>query len=260
MNAIEIKNLTKIFKKSICAVDDFSLVIPMSTIFGIAGPNGAGKSTIMNILAGVVNKTGGKITILGKKIKKGDYEYKREVGFVLEKPHYIEKLSVIDFLNFCGAMYELPADEIEMRVSELLHFFELHEKQDERIEYCSKGMKKKVSLAAAMIHQPKLLILDEPLEGIDPASTKQIKDTLRLMAEKGVTVILSSHNLDTVEKFCDEVAIIHRGRLVLQTKTEEIGNKIKDDASQERYQSLEEIFIDVVSDKNDKPSSTLSWL
>lgn len=260
MNAIEINNLTKFFKKSICAVDDFSLAIPMSTIFGIAGPNGAGKSTVMNILAGVVNKTGGSFTILGKKIKKGDYEYKREVGFVLDKPHYIEKLSVIDYLKFCGAMYELPSNKIEMRVTELLHFFELHEKKDERIEFCSKGMKKKVSLAAAMIHQPKLLILDEPLEGIDPASAKQIKDTLRLMAEKGVTVLISSHNLDTVEKFCDEVAIIHKGRLVFHTKTKEIQNKIKHEANQERYQSLEDIFIDVISGKGDKSSSRLSWL
>lgn len=260
MNAIEINHLTKIYKKSTYAVDDFSLSIPLSSIFGIAGPNGAGKSTVMNILAGVVHKTSGNYRILGEKIKKGDYEYKREVGFVLEKPHYIEKLSVMDYLNFCGAMYEIPADEIESRASELLHFFELHEKKDERIEFCSKGMKKKVSLAAAMIHQPKLLILDEPLEGIDPASAKQIKDTLRLMAERGVTVILSSHNLDTVEKFCDEVAIIHKGKLVFQMKTEEIRNKIKDEVSQERYQSLEEIFIDVVSDEDDKPSSSLSWL
>ena len=119
---------------------------------------------------------------------------------------------------------------------------------------------KKVSLAAALIHQPKLLILDEPLEGIDPASSKQIKDMLSLMAERGVTVIITSHNLDTAEKFCDEVSIIHKGKLVFQTKTEEIRDKIKDEVSQERYQSLEEIFIDVVSDEDDKPSSSLSWL
>lgn len=261
MKAIEINNLTKIYKKSICAVDDFSLAIPLSTIFGIVGPNGAGKSTFMNILAGIVNKTGGNFTILEKKIKKGDYEYKREVGFVLDKPHYIEKLSVIDYLNFCGTMYEIPANETEMRVSELLHFFELHEKQEERIEFCSKGMKKKVSLAAAMIHQPKLLILDEPLEGIDPASVKQIKDTLRLMAEKGATVILSSHNLDTVEKFCDEVAIVHKGKLVFQSKTTDIRRRVKDELTKETYESLEEIFIDAVSEKGAKKEiKRLSWL
>ncbi|NGP89624.1 ABC transporter ATP-binding protein [Fodinibius halophilus] len=261
MNAIEINNLTKKYKKSICAVDDFSLAIPSSSIFGIVGPNGAGKSTVMNILAGVINKTEGSFTILGKQIKKGGYEYKREVGFVLDKPHYIEKLSVIDYLNFCAAMYELPAKEIEMRVSELLHFFELDEKKDERIEFCSKGMKKKVSLAAAMIHQPKLLILDEPLEGIDPVAVKQIKDTLRLMAEKGVTVILSSHNLDAVEKFCDEVAIIDKGKLVFQCKTQKIRAKIKNELTKETYESLEEIFIDAVSTKDTKKGSKkLSWL
>lgn len=261
MNAVEINHLTKIYKKSTCAVDDFSLTIPLSTIFGIAGPNGAGKSTIMNILAGVVNKTGGKFTILGHEVNKGDYGYKRKVGFVLEKPHYIEKLSVKDYLHFCGVMHELSIDEIESRVLELLLFFELDDKQDEWIEFCSKGMKKKVSLAAALIHRPELLILDEPLEGIDPVSVKQIKDTLRLMTERGVTVILSSHNLDTVEKFCDEVAIIHKGKLVLQIRTENIHGKIKNEESQERYQSLEEIFIDVVSaHDNGKIKSKLSWL
>lgn len=156
-------------------------------------------------------------------------------------------------------MYELPANEIEKRVSELLHFFELKEKGGERIEFCSKGMKKKVSLAAAMIHHPKLLILDEPLEGIDPSSAKQIKDTLRLMAEKGVTVILSSHNLDTVEKFCDEVAIINDGKLVFKGETEKI--KVKDEVTRETYRSLEEIFIDVTTiDNQRKKIRKLSWL
>ncbi len=261
MNTIEINNLSKTYKKSICAVDNFSLVIPLSTIFGIAGPNGAGKSTLMNILAGVVNKTGGKVTILGKEVKKGDYEYKREVGFVLDKPHYIEKLSVIDYLNFCGAMYEIPANEIEMRVSELLHFFELHEKQDERIEFCSKGMKKKVSLAAALIHRPDLLILDEPLEGVDPTSAKQIKDNLRLMTRNGVSVVLTSHNMATIESFCNEVAIINNGKKVFHSKTENIRKKVKDEVNQETYKSLEEIFVDVVSgNEKEQQDKKLSWL
>jgi len=261
MKAIEINNLTKIYKKSMCAVDDFSLTVPLSTIFGIAGPNGAGKSTLMNILAGVVNKTRGSFTILGKKITKGDYEYKREVGFVLDKPHYIEKLSVIDYLNFCGTMYEIPATEIQMRVSELLHFFELHEKQDERIEFCSKGMKKKVSLAAALIHQPDLLIIDELLEGIDPTSAKQIKENLRLMTKNGVSVVLTSHNMPTIENFCDEVAIINNGKKVFHSETKNIRKKIKDEVNQETYKSLEEIFVDVVSENTtDQQAKKLSWL
>ena len=113
-------------------------------------------------------------------------------------------------------------------------------------------MKKKVSLAAAMIHQPKLLILDEPLDGIDPAYAKQIKDTLRLMAKKGTTIFIASHNLDTMEKFCDEVAIINKGKLVFQAKTENLRRKIKNKLNGEMHQSLEEIFIDIITDDRDQ--------
>jgi len=143
----------------------------------------------------------------------------------------------------------------------LLEFFELEEKSEEWIETYSAGMKKKVSLAAAMIHAPRLLILDDPLESTDPVSAKRIKDMLRYMVEKGATVFMSSHDLDTVEKICDEVAIINKGRLLFQAKTEDIRKKIKDEVSLETYQSLEEIFLDVVSkDGDQKVNKKLSWL
>ena len=158
-------------------------------------------------------------------------------------------------------MYNLDRIETKRRTVELIDFLELTEKHNEWIEKCSAGTKKKVSLAAAIIHRPKLLILDEPLEGIDPVSAKQIKDMLRDMVSKGATVFMSSHNLDTVEKLCDEVAIINRGQLVFQSRTEDIRKKIKDEVSQETYQSLEEIFIDVVSkDGERKEKKKLSWL
>ncbi len=261
MNAIEIKNLSKIYKKNIQALDDFSLKIPASVVYGIIGPNGAGKSTIMNILAGVLDRTDGDISILGQPISKDDYEYKRKAGFVLENPYYIEKLTIKDYLHFCGAMYEIPVDETKSRTRELLSFFELTDKEGSWIEACSKGMKKKVALAAAMIHQPQLLILDEPLEGMDPISAKKTKDNLRLMSQKGNTVVITSHNLDTVEKFCDEIAIIHQGKLIFEAKTTEIRHKIKNEVTQETYRSLEEIFVDVVSDQeNSSSSQKLSWL
>ncbi|MCG2589188.1 ABC transporter ATP-binding protein [Rhodohalobacter sulfatireducens] len=260
MSIIELVDLKKVYMGNHVALDGVSMTIPHSTVFGLLGPNGAGKSTIINILAGVVKRSEGIAKIFGKTIEHDDYIHKKDIGFVLEDPHYLEKLTATEYLHFCGALYELKSTDIKERVNELLTFFDLKGRATSQIETYSNGMKKKVSLAAALIHQPKLLILDEPLEGIDPTSAKQIKDTLRLMADRGVTVVLSSHNLDTVEKFCDEVAIIHKGKLVFQTKTEEIRIKIKDEVSQERYQSLEEIFIDVVSDEDDKPASSLSWL
>ena len=260
MNAIEIKNLTKIFKKDVRAVNDFTLDIPEATMFGLLGPNGAGKSTVMNILAGVLKKTEGNITILGNRLNSDDYQYKREVGYVLDRPHYIEKLTIKEYLHFCGAMYEIQDAETVSRASELIQFLGLPEKENYRIASCSTGMKKKVSLAAALIHQPRLLILDEPLEGIDPVSVRQIKDNLRYMVEKGVTVMLSSHNMDAIEKLCDQVAIINKGQLIFESRTEDIRKKIKDEMSRETYQSLEEIFVDLVTDRDDRDSKRLSWL
>lgn len=261
MNAIEIQNLKKIYKKNVLAVENFSMLVPESSIFGLLGPNGAGKSTIMNILAGIIRRTGGEISILDESINGDDYEYKRNVGFVLEEPHYIERLTVKEYLVFCGAMYGIKPDEIEKRIGELIDFFNLKEKENDWIETCSTGMKKKVSLAAALIHQPKLLILDEPFEGIDPVSAKQIKENLRMMSDRQITVVISSHNLDTVEKLCDEVAIINKGKLVLQVKTKDIRTRIKEDINQETYESLEELFVDVVSeDDRSKKTKKLSWL
>ena len=261
MNAIEIQNLKKIYKKNILAVDDFSMVVPESSIFGLLGPNGAGKSTIMNILAGIIRRTDGKISVLNKSINDEDYDYKRKVGFVLEKPHYIERLTVREYLEFCGSMYGIKPIETEKRTSELISFFDLNEKENNWIETCSTGMKKKVSLSAALIHQPKLLILDEPLEGLDPVSAKQIKENLRKMAERQITVVISSHNLDTVEKLCDEVAIINKGKLVLQVKTKEIRTRFKEEINQETYESLEELFVDIISNGSERQNQKkLSWL
>ncbi|HKJ46516.1 MAG TPA: ABC transporter ATP-binding protein [Balneolales bacterium] len=256
MNALELKNLSKVYKRKIRAVDNLSIEVPESSVLGLVGPNGAGKSTIMNILAGLLNKTEGKITILGQHIHKGDYEYKRKVGFVLEEPHYIEKLTVREYLHFCGAMYELKPHEINNRTEELLSFFRLEEKASSWIENCSTGMKKKVSLAAALIHQPQLLILDEPLEGIDPLSARQIKDNIRLMTENGITVVISSHQLDTIERFCDEVAIINNGKLIYQAKMDDIREMVESNS----YSSLEELFVELVSEHDNGQTQKLSWL
>ncbi len=262
MNAIEIKNLRKVYKSNIWGLNGLDLVIPTSQIFGILGPNGAGKSTMMNILAGLLKPTEGEFKMFGMKIRKGDYEYKRNVGFVLDQPHYISKLNIIDYLQFCGAMYQIPVVQCQNRIEELLIFLNLHEKKKSLIEKCSTGEKKKVSLASALIHHPDLLILDEPLEGIDPVSAKQIKDNLNFMASKGITVVLSSHNIEMVENLCDEIAIINKGKLLFQSKTADIRRKIKNELNQTPYKSLEEIFIDLVTDKHDKekPISKLSWL
>ena len=261
MNSIEIVELHKRYKNSRDAIQELTLSIPYGTLFGLIGPNGAGKSTIINVLAGTVQRTAGRIFMLGREILRDDYQYKKEIGFVLDQAMFLEKLTTEEFLKFVGLLQGMSEREVIGRMNEILAFLSLEEKRNEWIDTLSAGMKKKVSLAAAIIHQPKLLILDEPLESIDPVSGKQIKEMLRQMANKGITVFLSSHNLETVESLCDEVAIINKGRLVFQSRTEDIRRKIKNEVSKETYQSLEEIFLDVVSGNGGEHSPRkLSWL
>jgi len=243
------------------AVENLNLSVNEKSIFGFIGPNGAGKSTTINIIARLVKKDEGKIYFCNDEIKDGDYEYKRYMGFVLERPMYFDRLTVKEYLDFVGSMYDLDNEQKKKRIKELIDVLELTEKQDEWIEKYSAGMKKKVSLAAAIIHNPKLLILDEPFEGVDPVSAKRIKDILKQMVNNGASVLITSHVLDTIEKYCDEIAIINKGKIVFQSKTGDIRNKVKNDLTKETYQSLEEIFIDVVSDKSEeKKEKKLSWL
>ncbi len=261
MKAIELCGLQKSYIKGVKALDGLDLVVEEGTILGFVGPNGAGKSTTINIVAGLIKTDAGTVRLLGEEIGPTDYEYKRNIGLVLEKPRYIDKLNAREYLVFAAGMYGIKERESNSRIDELLAFLDLEQKRKARIETLSAGMKKKVSLAAAIIHQPRILILDEPLEAVDPISAKAIKDNLKLMAEKGTTVLLSSHVLDTVEKFCDEIAIINKGRIVFQSKMEEIRAKLKNELGQETYSSLEEIFVEVVTEKSgDGVEKKLSWL
>lgn len=257
---IIVSEVVKQYKKSIVALDHLSLSVNEGQIFGLVGPNGAGKSTLINIIANVISFNSGEIIICGEKLKKKSYKYKEFTGFLLEKPTYLEKLTGEEFLHFAAFLFKIENSVASPLVDELLNFLELKDKKYSLIESYSAGMKKKISFAAAIIHKPKLLILDEPLESIDPISANLIKESLRLMAEKGTTVFLSSHNLDTVENLCDEVAIINKGKIIFQSKTKDIRNKLKNEINQETYKSLEEIFIDVVSEGGQKQKKKLSWL
>jgi len=261
MNAIELVCLNKSYRKGNKALDGLDMNVEHGTIMGFVGPNGAGKSTTINIIAGIVKKDEGEVRLLGEKISSSDHKYKHDVGFVLETPHYIDKLTGREYLQFAATMYGIGRKETEKRVDELLDFLDLEGKKKERIESYSAGMKKKMSLAAAIVHRPQILVLDEPLEAIDPVSAKIIKDNLKLMVQRGVTVLLSSHVLDTVEKFCDEIAIINKGKIVFQSRMEEIRRKLKDELGQETYSSLEEIFVDMVTeDGKANVEKKLSWL
>ncbi len=258
LNILEIEGLKKMYEGGHTALDGLSLSVRKGTIFGFLGLNGAGKTTTIRILAGLNSRNAGTIRVFGKEITEHDYDHKQRIGFVLDDPLYFEWMSAGEYLKFVGTMYDLSVADIEQRVHELLDFFDLAPKGDDPIEAFSTGMKKKVSLAAAIIHKPELIVLDEPLEGIDALAASSIKESLKMMAEGGTTIFITSHVLDTVEKLCDEIAIVHEGKVLLQCLTSEIRMKAKGALGNATYASLEELFVDLVSDKAKKKH--LSWL
>jgi ABC-2 type transport system ATP-binding protein len=257
MNILEFENVVKIYDNGVHALDGLSFNVIFGSIFGFIGLNGAGKTTSIRIIAGLSRQDTGNVRLFGKEIKDHDSSYKRDIGFVLDEPLYFEWMSAQEYLKFVGIMYGLPDNTAARRTDELLEFFDLSSKQGEPVGTFSTGMKKKVSLAAAVIHKPKLIILDEPLEGIDALAASAIKESLKLMSASGTTILITSHVLDTIEKFCSDIAIIDKGKMLLQCKTDEIRIKAKGELMNSTYASLEELFVDLVSDKVKKKH--LSW-
>jgi ABC-2 type transport system ATP-binding protein len=249
LNIIECTKLVKEYDRSIRALDGLTLSVPAGSIFGFIGLNGAGKTTTIRILAGQVKQDEGDLRLFGKPITGLGSAMKRDIGFVLDEPLYFEWMKAHEYLSFVGAMYGLPEAETSRRAAELLEFFDLTVKTDANIGSYSTGMKKKISLAAAIIHRPKLIVLDEPLEGIDAVAASAIKETLTLMAANGTTILISSHVLDTVEKFCTDVGIVHKGKVLLQCKTADIRSRAKNILTDKPFGSLEELFVDLVTEK-----------
>lgn len=257
---LRIHGLKKTYRSSVLALSDLNLTIPNGLVFGFVGPNGAGKTTTINILANILKRDSGEIYLFGEALTEKSYEYKSRTGFVLERPTYIEKLSVKEYLSFAGAMYGIEGKEVETRANELIEFFELKEKQDEWIETYSAGMKKKVSMCAALIHDPEFLVLDEPFEGMDAIAINKTKKLFLDLKQKGTTILITSHILSYVENLCNEVAIIHKGKIVYRNTIENIQSEFKERLERDpKLSALEEIFLTVTEDRK-KPEKSLSWV
>lgn len=256
---IEISELSKNYN-GLTALDKLTLWVSANTIFGFVGPNGAGKSTTLNILTGIISPTSGSVKILGYDLKKDSVEIKNKTGVIPEILALFDGLSGEEHLTFTGKVYGLEKNVIENRRKELLDFFDLTSAKDRLIETYSQGMRKKLAFASAIIHSPKVLFLDEPFENVDPVMRKKMKEVLISMKNNGASILITSHALIEVEDFCDEVAIINKGKLVFQSKTEDIRNKIKDEINKETYKSLEEVFMDIVNGDNSNNEKKLSWL
>ncbi|NUM47732.1 MAG: ABC transporter ATP-binding protein [Anaerolineales bacterium] len=196
------------------AVQNLSLSVPRGEIFGLLGPNGAGKTTTFKMIVGLLQPTSGQVKLGGYDLRTHPLDAKKLLGFVPDTPLLYEKLTANEFLAFIADLYEIPRDRAVRRAAELLRLFGLENNANDLIDSFSHGMKQKTALAGALIHDPTLLILDEPTVGLDPKSARLIKDILRQLADRGVTIILSTHILEIAERMCDRIGIIAHGELV----------------------------------------------
>jgi len=263
-NAVETVDLVRQFGDFV-AVEKLNLTISRGSFFGFLGPNGAGKSTTIKMLTGLLAPTSGGIRVLGRDMASEPLEVKRRIGVVPEDLNLFERLTGAEMLSFTGRMYGLSKTEIGARLPELLDLMELRSEPKKLIVEYSHGMKKKLSLACALIHKPEILFLDEPFEGIDAIASRTLKDLLSRLTARGLTVFLTSHVLEIVERLCTDIAIIAEGKLLAAGSLDELRKGIRvgdqDESSQGAPVSLEEYFIRIVGGtRNESEEEVLQWL
>lgn len=240
---IRLIELTKVYKK-LHAVDHLNLDVGKGMVFGFLGPNGAGKTTTIKMMAGVLKPTSGKIIINGFDLAKNPSSAKSAVGFIPDRPFVYEKLSGLEFLQFTAALYRMGKGvALEKHLRDLLGLFDLGPWQMELVESYSHGMKQRLVMCAALLHHPEVLIVDEPMVGLDPQAARLVKDIFRKQARQGNTVFLSTHSLQVAQEICDEIAIIQQGTVIAQGMPEELQRQ----ADGER--DLEEVFLSLTQEK-----------
>ena len=247
--AIAVCDLRKVYGPK-AAVDGLSLTVPRGCFFGFLGPNGAGKTTTIRMLMGLATPTSGSIELLGLSMPAHALEIKRKIGLVPDESLLFDHLTGPEFLEFVGRMYSLPRATARERSRELLALFELDNTGNKLIAEYSKGMRKRLAMAAALIHRPELFLMDEPFEGVDAVGARLMKDLLLEQVRHGATIFLTSHVLEVVERLCDRVAIIHEGRLVLEGAMSELRTGTE---------TLEDMFVRVVGAER-ATTETLDWL
>jgi ABC-2 type transport system ATP-binding protein len=232
---IELHNVTKKFG-TFAAVDGVSLRIERGQFFGFLGPNGAGKTTTIKMLTGLYAPTSGSCLVNGFDVQKNPLAAKQSIGYVPDQPFLYEKLTGREFLYFVGGLFRLSKADLRVRIEEYVDIFETGDFVDKRAEEYSQGMRQRIVLTAALLHDPKVLIVDEPMVGLDPRSARLVKDLLKKRTEQGVTIFMSTHLLEIVEELCDRIAIIQRGRIIHE--------EIQDSRKRENGE-LEALFLDL---------------
>lgn len=252
---IRISNIHKRYKSNL-VLKGVDISINYGCIQSLLGANGAGKSTLIKIIACILEADDGELYIDNEKITIDSYGYRKKIGYVFEQPMYIDKLTPYEYLFFVGRMYYIKKNLLDDRINELLLFLDLHE-TDNYIEKLSKGMKSKISIAAALIHNPKYLILDEPFEGLDFLSIQKITRLFRTLAEKGCTILITSHQYDVIASLCDKFALLKNGSILFNYSLEELEKVAKEytnDSNPVKY------YLEKMMDENPSDKKSLSWI
>ncbi len=241
---ISLQNINKSYQGQ-KALKNLNLSIPKGCLFGFIGPNGAGKTTTIRILSGILLPDSGSIEIAG--INLGDYpeQAKQKIGFIPDRPYLYEKMTGSEFLKFCADIYKVSTKKFIDTKERYVNLFSMHDYADKLIESCSHGMKQRIVMASALIHDPDIIIVDEPMVGLDPAAILLVKQLFRDLADQGKTIFMSTHTLEIAENICDMIAIIHRGRILTMGSVAELR-----DNSEPSHQNLEDLFLSLTGQEH----------
>jgi len=237
LEAIKAESVSKSFGRT-KAVDNLNLVVETGEIRGLLGPNGSGKSTTMKVILGILKPDAGRVTVYGVDVKERPVEARRMIGYVPETPHLYEYLTAAEYLDFVGVAYGIEPEARRQRVGELLQALQMEEHVNEVMSGFSQGMKQKIALTASLLHRPKVLILDEPLNGLDPRSARVVKELLHRLAREGVAILFSTHVLEIAEAICHRVTIMSEGVVLAEGSVQELRSLAGLPGS-----SLEEVFL-----------------
>jgi ABC-2 type transport system ATP-binding protein len=234
---IELLKLSKAYG-DFTAVDGIDLLVPRGELFGFLGPNGAGKTTTLRMIAGILKPTAGTVRVAGVDMATDPIVAKSKLGFIPDRPFIYEKLTGSEFLRFVAGLYDQQGDEVEHRARELMALFDLEEWRDELVESYSHGMRQKLIISSAFVHRPEVIVVDEPMVGLDPKAAKILKDLFREYTRRGHTIIFSTHTLEVAEALCDRLAIIVNGRISAYGTMSDLRRDL-----QGGERGLEEIFL-----------------
>jgi ABC-2 type transport system ATP-binding protein len=242
---IRIINLRKQYGR-LAAVDDLNIEVAPGEIFGFLGPNGAGKTTTIRVMMGILRASSGRVILGGHDVEQEPQQAKAIAGFIPDRPFIYEKLSGKEFLTFIAKLHRMETARLRRRIDELLEYFELANWQDELVEGFSHGMKQRLVLCAALVHEPRILVVDEPMVGLDPKGARTIKDLFRSLAKSGTTVFLSTHSISVAEEVCHRIGIIQKGHLIASGTMADIYRLTRGHDS-----NLEDVFLELTQQQED---------